>query len=227
MIAACASRFDRDCPPLTWQITAGHGGFLLLDGVSSWGSGAEAAAWTRVRLAHVFELRPPTSPHALADELMSTLRNLPDSITADDWGWSFSVAAAVIYGGTIQVASLGRHAIIALKQGQSITLAAPIRLVDDLVALGRVSPADAERHPLNRIMKGPFLGDAGATLDWNPPVALDGFDAVVAGDAALPRLLALRNMTLCSDPVQVRDAVENCGGRSSSTAIILRGGHGE
>lgn len=220
MITACSSRFERDCPPLMWCASAAHAGVVLLDGVASWGSGAEAAAWTRERLAREFADAPPAGPRELSDALAVAIAAMPHSIASDDWGWSFSAAALLIADGRLHAATLGRHAIVMVRSRGTIVLATPARLVDDLVASGQIAAADAERHELSGILKGPFLGEACADLPWAAPIAVDEGDRVLVGDAALPRLLELHGLELRTDPIQLRDAVEHGGGRSSSTAII-------
>jgi hypothetical protein len=174
VITACASRFERDCPPLVWRASGTHAGLVLLD-------------------------------------------------SGDEWDWSFSAAAALIIGSQLHTASMGRHAIVVVGSRGTTILATPARLIDDLVAAGHVAAADAERHELSSVLKGPFLGETCVELAWTSPIDVADGDCVVVGDAALPRLLEFHRLDVPADAVKLRDAVEECGGRSSSTAIIACG----
>jgi hypothetical protein len=223
VIAACASRFDRDCPPLVWPAPAAHVGLVLLDGVESWGSGAEAAAWTREYLARRFEQGPPTSPEELSEALRRAIGAMPASISGDPWGWSFSAAAVLVRGAQLHAASMGRHAIIVVGSRGTTILATPPRVIDDLVAAGHVAAADAERHELSGVLKGPLLGETWIDLAWSPAIDVADGDLVIVGDAALPRLLRFHRLDVSTDAVRVRDAVEQYAGRSASTAIIACG----
>lgn len=220
MIAACPSRFEEDCPPLGWCASPTQAGVVLLDGLGSWGTGAEAAAWTRERFAHDFERAPPTSPRAFTEALSRALTELPLSITAEWGGWSFSAAAVLVDGPCWHVASLGRHAIVAVGPRGATTLAAPQRPLDALVASGQVTPAEAEHHSIAHFLQGPFVGDA--EFVWLPPIDDAEVDCVLVGDPALPRLLALGRVDPSAGPLGLRDAIEQHGGRSAATAIVTR-----
>src|SRR5262249_5371346 len=150
---SCGSRFERGCAPLLWSGSDASEAVLLLDGVGSWGAGAEAAAWFRARLAAFVAGRRELTTSAISDALSGFVSELPPEIRDADFGWSFSFGAALLVGSKIHVATRGGLSVVLLRGDAIHTVHKPARLIDDLVALGHIRADEAEQHDLRRVLK--------------------------------------------------------------------------
>ena len=219
MNSTCTSRHRGAAEPIVWS-SASARGVILLDGSGSWGAGAEAAAWIRHALAERLpdeEIEPKT----VSAELTRAIAQLPDSISGDELGWHFSIAA-VLFGGThVQVTALGVFSILLIHNQEARPLVTAKRLIDDLVAAGHLSRAEAEQHEYRKILVGPFFGPGATELCWSEPVPVSSADQILIGDASIITCVAAHASLLqIRHALALRDELERLGGHSCPTAIL-------
>lgn len=224
MIDVCAGRYNLSTPPLVRGSPDNRSQIVVLfDGSGSWGAGAEAAAWCRESLAANLVVGPDFTDTEFTQALEASAATLSDAIRADEWGWSFSVAAVVIRDSVVHGLAAGGFSIGLLREGAPMRrLFAPDRLIDELVRTGQLSPDDAKTSIHRRLLLSPCFGDKPDALRTRAQEALQSGDRLILGDPDLLDLLA----TLPPDAsvpraIELRDRVEQLGGRSCPTAVLL------
>ncbi|WP_437828058.1 hypothetical protein [Sorangium sp. So ce1153] len=224
MIDVCAGRYKSSTPPLVRCSSDDRSQIVVLfDGSGSWGTGAEAAAWCRESLAANLAVGPDFTHTEFTQALEAAAATLSDVTRANEWGWSFSVAAIVIRDSVVYGLAAGGFSIGLLREGAPMRrLFAPDRLVDELVRTGQLSHGDAKTSTYRRILLSPCFGDKPDALRTRAQEALQPGDRVILGDPDLLDLLA----TLPPDApvpraIELRDRVEQLGGQSCPTAVLL------
>ena len=227
MIVACPSRYVGSAEPLILQNQHGQTILFISDGSGSWGNGVEAAAWFREWFA-LNQNAERVTPATVTSTLQAGIRELPQSISNDAYGWSFSIVIVIIDENMIQVGCCGGLAVTAVSDESVCPLFMPARLIDELVARGDVLESEAEKYKFSRLIGGPFFGpdclNGVEELHWVAPIVRSSYALVAVGDPALPRYLDTfsRHDLLLTDPIALRDAVEVFGKGSAPTAIITQ-----
>jgi hypothetical protein len=194
----------------------------MVDGSGSWGPGIEAAAWFRDWLASAHKNDNTISTTDVTTALRAGIEQLPSVVIDDDFHWTFSIVAVIADDTTIRMGACGAFAAAAVSRSLIDRLLTPARPIDELVTRGHVSESEAECHKHSNMLSGPFFGvDGQDDLIWIPPIENPPETQVIIGDSGLQRYLeSQRSHELQTDPVAIRDAVEQFCGRSAPTAVL-------
>ncbi len=164
----------------------------VVDGVGSWGSGVEAADWARRRLEARWQAALPLSALAVRRDVLAVVSDLPRDLRQDDGGCAFSVALVLVCGGLSDVVAAGAYGVECVDPRGSRSVFGPHRWVDEMLASGVLTSADAESHVLRNMIVGPFVtGDSPADLAWVPFVLAPEESIVIAEERCLRRLRQL------------------------------------
>lgn len=227
MIATCKSRYSDSVEPLVVPKPNGQVAVYCFDGSGAWGNGNEAAAWFREWVALRSGESDEISPSAINGLLRAGIRVIPSSVTDCEYHWAFSLSVVICSPQEVYVGGSGSFAVVALRGLEMERLRAPMRLVDELVARGEISPDQAKTHRFRRVIcrhavgVGAFGMNDEVDLAWSQPSKWADGDRIVIGDAALPKYLEKVDFELqTSIASEIRDAVEAYGGSSAPTAVI-------
>lgn len=198
---------------------------VLIDGTACWSNGSEAAEALRCALSST--LGEPRAAIPTMDALAPILSACAAEVVAEvppdpaDWGWSVSLAVLRVEGAELSTAAVGALTVLCLDGDDGArVLHRPGRLVDRLVAEGRLSAEEAAGSSLRKILEGPFLSPEYTRVVSGPGVRLRAGDRiVVGGDDLVDHVGALGEVLAGGDARAVRDAVEALGGRSAPTVV--------
>ena len=151
----------------------------IFDGSGSWGTGIEAAAWTRARLGDLWRAPTTLSSDRIRDDLLAIEGTLPKELVGDEFGWSFSLLVALASRDRVTIVRVGNQSVIRLRSGRAERLAGPDMLVDRLVATGTCTVEEASAA-VGHLCLGPYFGDS--------PAAVSGHaaEASARGDKLTP-----------------------------------------
>lgn len=149
----------------------------VIDGRGDWGDGARGAARTRERLAA--EWPPlPGSIEEIARHVERLGKQIGEASADEDFGCSFSGTFVLAHGDRFAVAAAGLFAVAALAPEELRIVFRIERLVDRLVAEGRLTERELAAFPHKNVCSGPLLGS-----DLKLPMVVSG--PHVLGAAAL------------------------------------------
>lgn len=154
----------------------------LIDGLGSWGCGAEAAARLHDALARVETLPSDIDPAHLINRMCFPFRAVPDDWWTD--GWEFSVVGVIVRATTATIVASGAFTVVHQRGDTRSVVYRPETLADRAVREGKMSPADAKGSPAGHVILSRFfMGEARhltvTRLDTQPG------DRLLAGSAPL------------------------------------------
>jgi hypothetical protein len=194
---------------------------LLMDAAGSWGHGAAAAPWFRERLDQAAASWDDLSLDDLAVALLRIRREIPPDMADEEFGWDFSVAALLVRDEVVHVTGLGSFLAVLVDGEGTKVLMAPVTLADRLVQEGAMSEAQARQFPHGDVLINPAFGPGEGVLPAPQVFPVRPGNRILVGDRRLARTITqdpeLANL---SDPVRIRDRVEQHGGISLATALL-------
>jgi len=133
----------------------------IVDGSSSWGTGREAADFTRNALGNLWPRRP-MSASLIAQDIADVVEQVPAHLRSDDFGWSFSITVILLSGTLLETVAAGFYRVDVLRHGGTINIFRPAMLVDQLIASGQLAAHEVDTFPHRGVCIGPFAGDSNA-----------------------------------------------------------------
>jgi len=220
-MAVCGNRYEGSCVPRIWSGPRGEVMVLLMDAAGSWGYGAEAARWFRERLDRAAASWYELSLDDLAVALLRIRREVPPEMADEDCGWDFSVAALLVRDEVVHVTGLGSFSAVLVDGEGTKVLMAPVTLADRLVQEGAMTEAQARQFPHGDIIANPAFGPGEGVLPGPRAFSVRPGNRILVGDRRLARTIAQDpDLASLSDPVRIRDRVEQHGGISLATAVL-------
>lgn len=155
----------------------------IVDGAGSWGSGREAADWTRRKLAARWGSARSWRLGGLADDISTVAFSTPTEFRDPEFGWSFSVTCLLASDGFVECVAAGFYRVDVCAPTGVSNVFRPEMLRDRLAARG-TPPETAAHLPHASICLGPFVGehDRVALTFTNHAVTLD--EVIVVTHAA-------------------------------------------
>lgn len=162
----------------------------VVDGMGSWGTGLETAAWTRAHLAERWRRSVPGTMEAVAGDILAACDAIPAELRDDTFGYGFSGAAVLASAGSVEVVASGQLAVYRVGAAGAVPLFRPRMLVDDLLEKKLLQPAEVEAFADQHICIQPLLADGGqGALVRSGPHEVPVGDAVIVAHWDLMRLL--------------------------------------
>lgn len=131
----------------------------IVDGSGSWGSGREAADFTRDALANLWPRRP-MSASLIAQDIADVVQDVPAHLRSDDYGWAFSIAVVLLGHTLLETVAAGSYCVDVIRHDATINLFRPAMLVDELVRRGELAANEVHSCPHGGVCIGPFVGDS-------------------------------------------------------------------
>src|SRR5207244_1405454 len=114
--------------------------------------------------------------------------SIPEHIREGD---SFSFAAALVSGDTVQVVAAGRFGALHVVGGHVIQVYSPGTWVMEQVEAGLLTTTEALTHPLRSVSAGPHVSSAGTELFEAPPIVLGTGESILVVELFLFQRLLL------------------------------------
>ncbi len=162
----------------------------VVDGMGSWGTGLETAAWTRAYLAERWRRSVPGTMEAVAGDILAACDAIPAELRDDTFGYGFSGAAVLVSAGSVQVAAAGQLAVYRVGASGAVPLFRPRMLIDGLLERGEIQAAEVDGFAHQHVCIQPLLADGGqSALVRSGPHEVPAGDAVIVAHLDLMRLL--------------------------------------
>lgn len=164
----------------------------IVDGAGSWGSGRQAADWTRGELARGWTSARNWTAASLAADISTVAASTPDSLRDPEFGWSFSVTCVLMTQSLVECVAAGFYRVDVCGPCGVVPLFRPEMLVDQLLANRTLTPQTAEVFPHSHICLGLFVGDRNEVVLTSLRHAIVPDEVVVVTHAARYDLANLR-----------------------------------
>ncbi len=202
--------------------------FAVADGVGGQGGGAFAAAEAMKALGQIPESISPADVLAAVRAQLQTvhdrLRSASDGAGRD--ARASTIVVLLLGGGHLACVWVGDSRAYLFRNGELLRLTTDHSMVGELVRAGRLTDAEAERHPdANIITRALGVGSDGALLDKVVAVVEPGDRFLLCSDG-LSKSLASRDIErqmLADDPADaLLDAALAAGGRDNITIVVAQ-----
>lgn len=197
----------------------------VLDGSCSWGTGMEAASWSR---DHLHDFLPPLArcgTDELRQSLIDLVASFPDDLWSDSLGPSISGLLVLYRSGEVLALGAGFYGVLIVGTGPPRRILNPPMLVDRLLEEGSLTISDVADFPYKSMATGPFLGETrnvpSHTLTSACEALLPSERVIVADRPTLDVLRARGRESTDLDAAAIRAlAVE--AGETLSSVVVLR-----
>ena len=152
--------FDAATPARVFRLQRGAESLAaIVDGSGSWGTGREAANLSRAHLESRWRSARGWSLSELQADIVEAAARTPETLRAEEFGWSYSVTVLLCSPALVEVLAAGLFRVDVLTRAGSEVLFRPRMLVDDLQAGAAHSEVDIVAFPHRDVCLGPFVGD--------------------------------------------------------------------
>ncbi|TFV98254.1 PP2C family protein-serine/threonine phosphatase [Leifsonia flava] len=196
---------------------AGHGLFLVADGMGGHAGGDVASAIATKRIAEADQpyITPEDAEFAMQSALIAANQQLAETVFehAELTGMGTTVSALYVLGDKVAIAHIGDSRIYLLRGGTLTQITTDHTFVQRLVDSGRITEEEAAVHPRRSVLMR-VLGD----VESSPEI-----------DTSIVRTIAGDRWLICSDGLSgvvsfddIRDALEQSASASEAAERLVK-----
>ena len=196
---------------------AGHGLFLVADGMGGHAGGDVASAIATKRIAEADQpyITPEDAEFAMQSALIAANQQLAETVFehAELTGMGTTVSALYVLGDKVAIAHIGDSRIYLLRSGTLTQITTDHTFVQRLVDSGRITEEEAAVHPRRSVLMR-VLGD----VESSPEI-----------DTSIVRTIAGDRWLICSDGLSgvvsfddIREALEQSASASEAAERLVK-----
>ena len=228
---------NEDClgiyPPEADDAVPGRGKmFVVADGMGGYAAG-EVASHIAVEeaLNSYFNEADRAVEESLIRALEQANRAVIEAATrdTDHAGMGATIAVAVLHDSELSVANVGDSRVYLLRDGGLTQISHDHSYVADLLASGKITPAEAQRHPMRNVVTRSVGGRPEVEVEVYPRIRLLVGDVVLLCSDGLWGMVPAERISTIIDSRSAQAAADaliaaanEAGGHDNVTAVVCR-----